>query len=113
MIHFLLRRALQSALTVLGVVTAAVFLVRLAGDPSLLLLPAEASAEDIARLRQALGLDQSLVVQYLRFLANALHGDFGTSIRENSPAMGLVIERLPATLELALTSFALGIGLAF
>lgn len=113
MTRLLLRRALQSVLTILGVVTAAFFLVRLAGDPSALLLPAEASVEDAARLRQALGLDQPLGVQYARFMLNALHGDFGNSIRDARPAMSLVLERLPATLELALTSFALGIALAF
>lgn len=113
MIAFLLKRGLQSVLTILGVVTAVFFLVRLAGDPSALLLPAEASVEDAARLRQALGLDQPLAIQYGRFLQNALQGDFGNSIRDARPAMELVLERLPATLELALTSFALGIGLAF
>ncbi len=113
MTAFLLKRGLQSVLTILGVVTAVFFLVRLAGDPSALLLPAEASVEDAARLRQALGLDQPLAIQYGRFLQNALQGDFGNSIRDARPAMELVLERLPATLELALTSFALGIGLAF
>lgn len=113
MIAFLARRGLQSALTVLGVVTAAFFLVRLAGDPSALLLPAEASVEDAARLRAALGLDQPLLVQYALFLKNALQGDFGNSIRDARPAMELVLERLPATLELSLTAFGLGIGLAF
>ena len=113
MIGFLLRRGTQSVLTVLGVVTAVFFLVRLAGDPSALLLPPEASLEDAARLRQALGLDRPLPVQYWRFVESALQGDFGNSIRDGRPAMGSVLERLPATLELALTSFALGIGLAF
>ena len=60
MIYFILRRTFQSVLTVLGVVTVTFFLVRLAGDPAALLLPVEASDEDIARLRAALGLDQSL-----------------------------------------------------
>ena len=113
MIYFLLRRVAQSVLTVLGVITAAFFLVRLAGDPTTLLLPVEATTEDIARLRQSLGLDQPLLLQYLRFLQNVLRGDFGVSIRENTPAMQLVLDRLPATLELALTSFVLGIVLAF
>lgn len=113
MSYFILRRTLQSVLTVLGVMTVAFFLVRLAGDPALLLLPVEASDEDIARLRKALGLDQPLMVQYLKFLANALQGDFGVSLRQNAPALQLVLERIPATLELALTSFVLGILLAF
>jgi peptide/nickel transport system permease protein len=113
MVGFLLRRILQSVLTVLGVVTAAFFLVRLAGDPALLLLSAEANEADVARIRGALGLDRPLIVQYLEFLGRALQGDFGVSLRQNTSAMGLVLERVPATLELALTSFFVGIALAF
>ena len=112
MIYFILRRTFQSVLTVLGVVTFTFFLVRLAGDPTALLLPVEASDEDIARLRAALGLDQSWIVQYWKFLANAVSGDFGVSLRQRTPALDLVLERLPATLELALTSFVLGMVLA-
>ena len=113
MSYFILRRTLQSVLTVLGVITVTFFLVRLAGDPTALLLPVEASDEDIARLRTALGLDQSLAVQYIKFLLNTLVGDFGESLRQRSSALALVVERLPATLELALTSFGLGMVLAF
>lgn len=110
---FLIKRLLQSAMTVLGVITAAFFLVRLAGDPAILQLSAEASAEDIARVRESLGLDRPLIIQYLDFIWRVLHGDFGVSLRQNVPAMDLVLERVPATLELALTSFVIGIGLAF
>jgi peptide/nickel transport system permease protein len=113
MSYFILRRTFQSVLTVLGVMTVAFFLVRLAGDPAVLLLPVEASDEDIARLRTALGLDQPLIVQYLKFFVNAVQGDFGVSLRQNASALQLVLERVPATLELALTSFVLGILLAF
>lgn len=111
--YFIVRRTLQSVLTVLGVVTVTFFLVRLAGDPTSLLLPVEASDEDIARLRTALGLDQSLAVQYAKFLARTLTGDFGESLRQRSSALVLVLERLPATLELALSAFVLGIAVAF
>ena len=113
MARFFARRVLQSILTVLGVITAAFFLIRLAGDPALLLLPVEATDEDLARIRAAMGLDRPLVVQYLAFLGDALRGDFGESVRQKTSAMGLVLERVPATLELALTSFCVGIGLAF
>ena len=113
MIYFIVRRTIQSVLTVLGVVTFTFFLVRLAGDPAALLLPVEASDEDIARLRAALGLDQPWIVQYWKFLAHAVEGDFGVSLRQRTPALDLVLERLPATLELALTSFVLGMVLAF
>ncbi len=111
--------ALQSAadravaLTLLGVLTATFFLVRLAGDPTTLLLPVEATTDEVANFRIALGLDQPLLVQYMKFVAHAVEGDFGISLRQRTPALGLVLERLPATLELALTSFILGLILAF
>src|SRR5262249_22467722 len=113
MAGFLTRRLLQSFLTVLGLLTANFFLVRLAGDPATLLLPVEATQDEIATFRTALGLDQPLPVQYVKFLTHALGGDFGVSLRQRTPALELVLERLPATLELALTSFILGLALAF
>lgn len=113
MIAFIVKRVLQSVLTVLGVVTAAFFLVRLAGDPALLLLSAEATAEDVAQIRSSMGLDRPLFIQYLEFILRAVQGDFGVSMRQNISAMSLVLERVPATLELAITSFIVGIALAF
>jgi peptide/nickel transport system permease protein len=110
---FVLKRMVQSILTIFGVLVASFFLVRLSGDPTALLLPTEATEADIATLRSALGLDQPLIVQFGKFLWSALHGDFGVSLRQRTSALGLVLERLPATLELALTAFVLGIALAF
>ncbi len=112
MLGFLVKRVSQSLMTVFGVVTAAFFLVRLAGDPALLLLSAEATQSDMEAIRKAMGLDRPLIVQYFDFIVNALQGDFGVSTRQNVSAMSLVVERIPATLELALTSFAIGIILA-
>lgn len=113
MAGFLTRRLLQSLLTLLGVLTATFFLVRLAGDPTTLLLPVEATPDEIATFRTALGIDRPLPVQYVKFLTHALEGDFGISLRQRTPALELVLERLPATFELALTSFILGLALAF
>lgn len=113
MARYLIRRLLQGALTMIGVLTVAFFLVRLAGDPTTLLLSEQATPEEIADLRAALGLDRSLIVQYAIFMQEALRGDFGNSLRQNTPALGLVLERLPATLELALSAFVLGVVLAF
>jgi len=113
MARFVVTRVFQSVLTLFGVLTATFFLVRIAGDPTTLLLPPEATDKDIATLRQALGLDQSLLVQYAKFLGNTLVGEFGISLRQRTPALGLVLERLPATLELAVTAFALGLLIAF
>ena len=113
MLRFLLKRTYQSILTVFGVITAAFFLVRFAGDPALLLMSAEATADDANAAREALGLNRSLIVQYIDFISRVLRGDFGMSLRQHTSAMELVLERVPATLELALTSFVLGISLAF
>jgi peptide/nickel transport system permease protein len=113
MLLFILKRSFFSVLTILGVVTVTFFLMRLAGDPAVLLLPVEATQEDAARLRAALGLDGPLIIQYFTFLRHGLVGDFGNSIRQNAPALQLVLERIPATLELALSAFIIGITLAF
>ena len=113
MIRFVASKVLQSILTLFGVLTAAFFLVRLSGDPTALMLSEQASAAEVAAMRGALGLDRPLWFQYAVFLNRALHADLGESLRQHVPALALVLERLPATLELALTAFVLGIGLAF
>ena len=83
------------------------------GDPVSMLISDEASAEDRARAAEAWGLDQPAPVQYLNFLKNAVTGDFGTSFRYREPVMDLVLDRLPATVELAFfaTLLAIGIGI--
>jgi ABC-type dipeptide/oligopeptide/nickel transport system permease component len=113
MVTFIAMRIGRSMLTILGVLTVVFFLARLAGDPVALLLPVQATNADLERMRAELGLDQPLVLQYVNFLGQAVQGNFGESIRQQTPALQLVLERLPATLELALASFTLGILLAF
>lgn len=113
MLHFILTRIARTVLTVLGVFTAAFLLVRAHGDPAVLLLSEGATPQQLAELRSELGLDQPMWVQYGRFLGNALRGDFGDSLRQHTSALGLVLDRLPATLELAMASFVLGLALAF
>jgi peptide/nickel transport system permease protein len=101
------------ALIALWLVSTVVFVVmRLSGDPTPLLLPPDAPQSEIFRLRKELGLDRSLPVQYAVFLSNLVRGDFGQSIRFKGAALAIVTERLPATLELGLTSFGLAILLA-
>ena len=85
---------------------------RLSGDPVPLLLPPDAPRSEIFRLRTELGLDRPLPVQYAVFLGNLVRGDFGQSIRFKTPALAVVTERLPATLELGLTAFGLAILVA-
>ncbi|MFZ4531515.1 MAG: hypothetical protein ACOYOJ_06830, partial [Alsobacter sp.] len=96
-----------------GVLTVGFVLIRAAGDPAVLLLPENASPADVARLRGALGLDLPLWRQYLAFMADAARGDLGVSFRQQTSAVGLVLERLPATMELAFSAFVIGIVLAF
>jgi len=113
MSRYLLRRLLQAVISVFAVVTATFFLVRLSGNPAALLLGPEASPDDIAQLSASLGYDDPAVVQYLRFLAGAVTGDLGDSVVQRAPALDVVLTRLPYTLQLALTSFGLGLAIAF
>jgi ABC-type dipeptide/oligopeptide/nickel transport system permease component len=101
------------ALVALWLVSTVVFVVmRLSGDPVPLLLPPDAPRSEFARVRAELGLDRPLPVQYAIFLGNLLRGDFGQSIRVKSTALAVVVERLPATLELGLTAFGLAVLIA-
>ena len=74
---------------------------RLGGDPVLLFLPMDIQAKDLNEFRQRLGFNDPLAVQYGRFMSGAVRGDFGESLRYKQDALGLVLERLPATLALA------------
>jgi len=87
-------------------------MVRLGGDPVLLFLPMDIQAKDVNEIRQRLGFNDPLLVQYGRFMAGALRGDFGESLRYRRDAFGLVLERLPATLVLAGASMALTLVVA-
>lgn len=106
---FILRRILQS-FNVLFVMSLLVFAgVYAIGNPLDLLVDPNATAEDMARAAASLGLDQPLWVQYGRFLANALQGDLGNSFIHGVPALGLIVERLPATLELAVVAMLIAV----
>jgi peptide/nickel transport system permease protein len=85
----------------LGVLTLVFVLARLTGDPALVMLPPDASPAMIENFRRIHGLDRPLVVQYQRFLLGALKGDFGQSLQFRTPAVALVLERMPATFQLA------------
>jgi ABC-type dipeptide/oligopeptide/nickel transport system permease component len=109
---YLVRRLWQSVLVLFGVSVVVFLILHLTGDPAALLLPPDATAEDIARFRKSMGFDDPVAVQYVRFLKGALRGDFGESLRHGEPAMGLVVERMPATLELAGAALLLALCLA-
>lgn len=115
MSRYLVRRAINTLIVLVGVATVTFFLVRLTGDPVTLLLPLDARPEAIEQFRRNLGLDRPLVVQYWRYITTMLQGDFGMSMRFNMSALELFARRFPATAELVvwsiLVALALGIPL--
>lgn len=111
-LRLILIRVVQGLLTTFLVFTVVFFIMRLSGDPTMLFLPAEATQEDIERFRAEKGWDQPLVVQYVRYLGDVVQGDFGESLSYRTSAMDVVLERLPATLELTAVAFILTILIA-
>jgi peptide/nickel transport system permease protein len=111
MLAFLIRRSLQS-IAVLFAMSLIVFAgVYVIGDPVLVMISPEATQADIAATRAALGLDQPLWVQYGRFIGGALSGDLGRSYAYSVPAIRLILERMPATMELAIAAMGIAIVL--
>ena len=101
---FIIRRVISVVPVVFAVSFVVFAMIFLVGDPAVLMMPPEATVEDIAAFRHAHGYDDPFIVQYGRFLAKALQGDLGKSLRYNESALGLVLERLPATLMLSFFS---------
>ncbi len=113
MTRFLLGRAAQAVVSILGVSTIVFVVMHLSGDPTVLLVPEGASREDIALLRRQLGFDQPLAVQYAHYLASLARLDLGTSFVQRVPVASIIASRLPYTLLLAggALTVALGVGL--
>ncbi|MEO0372009.1 MAG: ABC transporter permease [Pseudomonadota bacterium] len=109
MFGYIMRRVAQSALVLLAVGFVAFAMFRFVGDPIDNMLGQERTLEDIARLRAQLGLDDNFFVQYYRFLEQAVQGNFGLSYRQGREVSEILLERLPATLELAFVSGALAL----
>jgi peptide/nickel transport system permease protein len=106
---FIIRRVLQSLVVVL-VMSLVVFVgVHVVGDPVHILISDEMTQEEIERFIQKLGLDRPVYEQYFHFLANALRGDLGNSFVYGEPALKLILQRMPATLELAFAAFLLAV----
>lgn len=112
MIGYLLKRLMQMTL-VLWVVSLIVFLMMsFTGDPVFMVVPIDATDAEIAQARRLLGLDQSIPIQYWKFLTSLVQGDFGHSYVFRQPAMTLILERLPATVEMVLVAMAMAIVVA-
>ncbi|MBD3624912.1 MAG: ABC transporter permease [Rhodobacteraceae bacterium] len=103
-LRFLLSRAVQGLIVMFGVSLLVFFALFLTGDPAVLMMAPDSSAAEIAAFREAMGFDDPIIVQYGRFLVDALQGDLGLSLRYSRPAMDLLAERVGATALLALSA---------
>ncbi|MBW7884014.1 MAG: ABC transporter permease [Caldilineaceae bacterium] len=112
MLRYIVRRLLQSVFVILGVTFVAFGLMFLRGDPANLMLSEHATQQEIQELRQRMGFDRPWPEQYARYVAKAVQGDFGTSLFHRTDAMRVVVERLPATLELAIAALLLSVLVA-
>jgi peptide/nickel transport system permease protein len=110
--RYLIKRVAQSVVTLIALSIIVFCLTRFTGDPVVLMLPDDASHEEIVQLRRALGLDKPLPVQYWYFISRAAQGDFGRSIKGQMPVMDLIKDRLPNSLKLAAVSLAITLALA-
>ena len=112
MVRYVLRRLVQSIFVLVGLTIVVFFVTRQIGDVARLMLPIDATEQQVAEMRQSLGLDAPLHVQFGRYVLDLLHGDFGTSIWQNVPAIQLVADRFPATALLAFSTLAFAIVVA-
>jgi peptide/nickel transport system permease protein len=111
--RYLIRRLLLTIPVLLGVATLVFSLIHfIPGDPAQAMLGEGAAPEDVAQLRERLGLDRPLLVQYGSFLQGLLRGDLGVSLRNDQPVLQQILERMPATAELAFASMAVAVLIA-
>ncbi len=107
--RYFLTRLGQSILLIFGVLLLVFAMVRVTGDPATLMMSREASPEDLEAFRERMGFNDPVLVQFGRFISGAVVGDFGDSLHFKTPAMPMVLERLPATLQLALTALIIAV----
>jgi ABC-type dipeptide/oligopeptide/nickel transport system permease component len=108
--QFVLRLG-QTMMTLLGMAIVVFFIVRLVGDPAAAMMPRTASREELDALRHSLGYDRPLSVQFLDYMSHAVTGDLGKSLYFGDTVISLILDRLPATLELALAGLSLAVVL--
>lgn len=109
MIGFIGKSAFNALISIVGASLIVFVISRLSGDPTYLILPADAPQSAAIALREHLGLDRPIWEQFLLFLSNACRGDFGMSYKQQVPAFALVLDRLPATILLASVAFAFSV----
>jgi ABC-type dipeptide/oligopeptide/nickel transport system permease component len=113
--RYILKRVILAIITLIGVSIIVFVATRLSGDVALLLAPEDATEEELQEIRVQLGLDKPIPVQYYIYVKNAFKGDFGESIRYSRPAIGVILERIPATLQLGAAGFVISffVGILF
>ena len=112
MIAYLLRRLAGAAIVLAGVGAIVFIILHLTGDPATVMMPPESTTAEIEAFRHVHGFDRPLVVQFAAFAIAAVHGDFGLSLRHGEPALGLALDRLPASAELAFCALAIALLVA-
>ena len=113
MTNYIIKRLALALIVLFGVATIVFFLVRMTGDPVRLLLPPEATEEQVEEMRIKLGYDRPLYVQYGEFMGKLAQLDLGRSLRYNEPAGSLIMERIPKTVSLALMGIGIAVVLSF
>jgi peptide/nickel transport system permease protein len=106
---YIIKKTVQMLIVLLGITLVVFIILHIVGDPVQLMVPPSASRADVDRLRQEMGFNDPVVMQYGRFIKNLLRGDFGRSYHYDQPAITIVAERIPATLRLAGLAFLLSL----
>lgn len=111
MLRYFFNRLIRASITILLVMTFAFVVLRLSGDPAIVMLGPDAPPDALIAFREAWALDDPLIVQYLGYLGQLLSGEFGYSMRDKMPALDAVLARIPATLQLTLPALILKLGI--
>ncbi|MCA3636469.1 MAG: ABC transporter permease [Methylobacterium sp.] len=109
MLAFIIRRAAQALFVVLAMVVIVFFGTYVVGDPVWMMVPGDATQEQIEQVRREFGFDKPVYLQFLLFVGDVMQGEFGRSYVHGGSAIGLILDRMPATLELALVALVLAI----
>jgi peptide/nickel transport system permease protein len=109
---YILKRFFHSIFVLVGISLVVFIILHLTGDPAALLMPMDATPEQVAQFRKEMGFEDPLIVQYWRFFKGTLRGDFGQSFRHSQPALDLVMERMPATIQLTAAAMVIALAVA-
>jgi len=107
--RYILKRLIQSIVCLIGITIIVFSLARLSGDPVQLMASPESTKEDLEQIRETLGLDKPLYVQYWKYISGVIRGDFGRSLRWNVSCLDLFLDRFPNTVQLAIAAMGLAV----